>query len=227
MRLPQLASARTGAQAGFTLMELLVAITLLSLLSLVLTSSLRFSLTAWARGADHADRTDQSLLVQDFLRRAIADAYPYFLSTDPTRGGHVDFAGRADSLQILTLAPRAQGAVGRMRLELLVERTPARTDLVAASVPELAAGATERSRKILIPNVEDVTLSYFGRKRSDKEATWHAVWSGEPALPQLVRIKVALPSGDTRAWPELVIAPRIAADVSCVYDPLTKLCRGR
>ena len=85
-------------QSGFTLMELLVAITLFSLLSLVLTGSLRFGLTAWARGSEHAERVDQNLVAEDFLRRTIGDAYPYFTSADPTRGGgQVEFSGTARS----------------------------------------------------------------------------------------------------------------------------------
>jgi general secretion pathway protein J len=215
-------------EAGFTLMELLVAITLLSLLSLVLTSSLRFGLTAWARGTDHAERVDHGLIVQDFLRRAIGDAYPYFLSTDPTRGtGRVDFVGTAQSLRFLSPAPIALGGRGRVRFEVSVDRNGGRSDLVVASAPELADSTSTPERKILMPDVEAIELAYFGKRRSDRAANWHDAWAEEPALPQLVRLKVRLRSGDTRAWPDLVVAPRITADVSCVHDPLTKRCRGR
>lgn len=218
----------SSPDAGFTLMELLVAITLLSLLSLVLTSSLRFGLTAWARGADHTERVDQSLLVQDFLRRAIGDAYPYFLPTDPTRGdGQVDFVGTAQSVSFLASAPIALGGRGRVRFVISRERGTERSELVVTSAPELGDMASPPERKILLPNVETVELSYFGKRRSDRGAAWHDTWGAEPALPELVRLKVRLPAGDTRLWPDLVIAPRIAADVGCVHDPLTKLCRGR
>lgn len=215
-------------QAGFTLMELLVAITLLSLLSLVLTSSLRFGLSAWARGTEHAERVDQVLLVQDFLRRTIADAYPYFLPSDPTRGGgHVDFSGSARSLRFLASAPIALGGRGRVRFEISSVGSPGRLDLVVVTAPELAAPAAIRERKALISNVEAIELAYFGKRRSDRFAAWRDAWEAEPELPQLVRLKVKLPDGDTRSWPDLTVAPRLTADVSCVHDPLTKRCRGR
>jgi general secretion pathway protein J len=214
-------------QAGFTLVELLVAITLLSLLSLVLTSSLRFGLTAWARGTDHAEGVDHSLLVQSFLRRTIGDAYPYFSRTDPTRAGQVDFAGTAQSLRFLASAPRALGGSGRVRFEVSLRSGAGHSDVMVASIPELADATIEPTRNLLMPSVAAVEFAYFGRKRADRQAAWHEAWTGEPTLPQLVRLKVRLPSGDARLWPDLVIVPRIAADVSCVYDPLTKRCRGR
>ena len=226
-----IASASTDQldrQDGFTLMELLVAVVLLALLSVILTGSLRFGFRAWARGTDHAERVDQIVLVQDFLRRTIGDVYPFFLTTDPTRGGgHVDFAGTAQHLSFLASAPIALGGRGRARFELSVVKDARHSDFVVTSIPELADSTVAPSRKVLMSDVEAIEISYFGKPRSDKSAAWHEAWVEEAALPQLVRIRVRLPAGATRSWPDLVIAPRITADVGCVHDPLTKQCRGR
>lgn len=46
-------------------------------------------------------------------------------------------------------------------------------------------------------------------------------------LPELVRVRLYFAEGKGRLWPELFIATRIAADVACAYDSLTKRCRGR
>jgi general secretion pathway protein J len=215
-------------QAGFTLMELLVAITLLSLLSLVLTSSLRFGFTAWARGSEHADSVDHKVLVQDFLRRTVGDAYPYFLPTDPTHGpGYVDFSGTPQSLHFLASAPTALGSRGRVRFGVELERSSSKTELVVTTTPELAEASAKPQRKILASNVETVEFAYFGKKRSERAPDWHDAWREELTLPQLVRVRVRPASGDTRPWPDLIIAPRLTADVECVHDPLTKQCRGR
>jgi general secretion pathway protein J len=221
-------TVRLDRQAGFTLMELLVAVALLGLLSLVLTGSLRFGFRAWARGADHTERVDQIVFVQDFLRRTINDAYPFVVPSDPTRGGvYVDFAGTAQQLSFLATAPIALGGRGRARFELSVVKGASRSDFIVTSVPELADSTVAPSKKLLLSDVDAIELSYFGKPRSDKSAAWHDAWVAEAALPQLVRIKVRIPAGATRSWPDLVIAPRLTADVGCVYDPLTKLCRGR
>src|SRR5215467_5981245 len=72
-------------QAGFTLVEALVAITLLSLLSIALTGGLRFGIDAWARGSAHSDQLSRTLAVQGLLHDVIGQAYPYFLSRDPSQ----------------------------------------------------------------------------------------------------------------------------------------------
>ena len=222
----QIPQAHHSQDAGFTLVEVLAAVALLSLLSLVLLGSLQFGLKAWERGAAHADRVDHITLAQNLLRRVIEDAYPYFFAADPTRG-QVEFEGTASSLRLLTSPPRALGGGGRSRLSLSVDRRGEGFDLVVAARPELASNLGHAAKKVLVANVLSVELSYFGKGRSDRTAAWRERWTGETSPPQLVRIQVRFPAGDTRLWPELVVAPRIAVDIGCVYDPLTKQCRGR
>jgi general secretion pathway protein J len=213
--------------AGFTLVELLAAIGLVSLTSVIFLASLHFALKAWERGAAYADRVDRVALVQSYLRRAIEDAYPFFAVREVTTGD-VDFEGTADTLRLLAPAARALGGGGRSRLSLAVVQGRQGLDLVVTATPELAGDpASTDGAKVLLANVQAVELSYFGRGRSSKEPTWRNQWTGETRLPGLVRIAVSFPPGDTRIWPELVVAPRIGADVGCVYDPLTKQCRGR
>jgi general secretion pathway protein J len=215
-----------SAEAGFTLVELLAAIGLLSLLSVILVGSLHFGLKAWERGKMHADRVDHVALVQNFLRGAIEDAYPFF-TVGVSSQGHVEFEGTVDSLRVLSSTSRALATGGRSRLSLIVARDRQRSDLIVVTTPEQTNGTIGTAKKVLLANVQSVELSYFGKVRSEREAAWREQWMQETHLPQLVRVRVSFLPGDSRVWPALVIAPRIGADVGCVYDPLTKQCRGR
>lgn len=222
------ARADRRAEAGFTLVELLVALTLFALLSVALFGSLRSGIGAWERGAAQSTRVDTSLSAQNFLRRTVADAYPRFLTDDPTRP-QVDFEGTARSLSFLASVPIALGSGGRSRFVVLADRHGDRTDLVMTSKPELADREDPSSsiRETLLADVHSAELAYFGRARTDQGPEWHDSWIGASVLPQLVRIRVRFPTGDARLWPDLVIATRIAVDVGCVYDALTRRCRGR
>jgi general secretion pathway protein J len=217
-----------GSEAGFTVLELLVALALFSLLSLTLFESVKFGMHAWMRGTEHVEQTDQSLHVQNLLRHLIEDAYPLFLSEDPTRG-HVDFDGTSSTLVFLASAPIALGAGGRSRLNLSVEHSGNHADLVLTSKRELA-WPEDRAQPImraLLGGTESIEFAYFGTTSADRPAEWHDAWRGQPVLPQLLRVQVRFAAGDLRTWPDLLIAPRIAADVACLYDALTNRCRGR
>jgi len=67
-------------QAGFTVVELLVALTLFSLLCTLLFGNVRFGLKAWQRGLAHTERVDHSMIVQNLLRRIIGEVYPLFIN---------------------------------------------------------------------------------------------------------------------------------------------------
>lgn len=215
-----------GAEDGFTLIELLVAIALFSLVSLVLLRSLGFGLNIWHRGKAHADRVDHVLVVQDLIRRLLEEAYPFLPDGDPARR-RVEFSGTSESLRFLAPAPGALGGGGRSRLQLSVDRTGGTADLVLSSDLELTNGVSPPARKILLANVAAIQFSYFGRGRSDRAPVWRDDWTDQLAQPGLVRIQLRFASGDNRLWPDLTVAPRIAVDVGCVYDPLIKQCRGR
>ena len=220
--------ATRAREAGFSLVEVLIALMLLGLLTMALFFSVRFGVTAWQRGGERSDQIHTSMLVQDLLRRLIGQAYPLMLA-DGTGSGRIDFAGTATSLDFLAPVPIALASGGRARFTLAIERRGDRSDLVLASRPELAAGdaPAELNRKTLLATLEGAEFAYFGVAQSKSTAQWHERWSGEMSLPALVRVRVRFARSDPRLWPDLTIAPRITADVGCAYDPLTKLCRGR
>jgi general secretion pathway protein J len=209
--------------AGFTLVEVLVVLALVSLLTAALFGSVHFGLKAWERTTSRAAAIDQNLLVQDFLRRMIAAAYPSFVVDDLTHG-HIDFAGTETSISFFAPTPVARGLGGRSRFVVSLDQNKALT--VISQSEWVPAEAVSRVRDVLMTNLEGIEFSYFGKGRSGP-LQWRNSWVAEPSLPQLVRLRVKFPSDDQRVWPELLIAPRIDVDVGCVYDLLTKQCRGR
>jgi hypothetical protein len=94
-------------------------------------------------------------------------------------------------------------------------------------MPELADrqdnGLVKKS--LLLADIERLEISYLGA--SQKAIQWQESWRRRIELPRLVRIHVEFRAGDGRRWPELTIAPRIAADVGCAIDLVTMRCRGR
>jgi len=83
-------------------------------------------------------------------------------------------------------------------------------DLALTSNLELANEVSPATQKLLIANAASISFSYFGKGRSDRGAEWRTLWAGELLPPKLVRIQVKFRAGDTRDWPELIIARRIS-----------------
>jgi general secretion pathway protein J len=217
-----------GGEAGFTLVELLVALALFSLLVTLLFDNVRFGLQAWQRGSTHAEHIEHSIVSQDLLRRMIGSLYP-MLVTDGATQPRIDFEGAADAVSFLGNAPIVASGGGRFRFKVFVERQHDRTNVIMSSAPELAnpQDSSMATRTLLLSDIDRAEFAYFGDARTERRAQWQASWTERSDIPSLVRIRVAFRSGDARSWPELLIAPRIGADVGCVYDPITTRCRGR
>ena len=221
------AKLAANGEAGFTLVEVLVALALFSLLTTLLFSNVRLGLRAWQTGSVRNELLVRTAASQDLLRRLIGNAYPMLVGaagTDPL----VDFEGTKDAVSFLSDAPVVTGGAGRFHFKLFPEQRQDQTDLVVSSAPELAnpQDTSMTTKSLLLADVEHVEFAYSVSSEKG-ETTWSSTWGKRSHLPALVRVRVAFRSGDTRLWPDLLIAPRIAADVSCVYDPITKRCRGR
>lgn len=187
----QSSSTPSGQDDGFTLIEVLVALALLSLLSLVLLASLRFAVAAWQRSSLYSEWADRTLVLQNQLRRFIGDAYPRYLTDDAGRG-HVAFTGTASSLSFLAPTPVALGGTAHTRFALFVDERDGRADLVLTSTPELVQGDASAlsSKRLLLNDIRGLEIGYFGKVRSARQAAWHDAWSEQPTLPRLIRIRL-------------------------------------
>lgn len=213
---------QSPGEAGFTLSETLVALALMSLITAAVLGSIRFGLRSWEQTTLRTSQIDQLLLAQDFIRRTISDAYPAFVASDVAHG-YIDFSGTKTSIEFIATTPLSRSAGGRSRFTIALDAS----QLMVTSQPELAGPESiSNIRDVLIPEVAAVQFSYFGGANPE-QPQWHDDWKSEISLPQLVRLRIKLKGDDGRSRPDLFIAPRIDADVSCLYDALTKRCRGR
>jgi len=209
--------------AGYTLIELLVALAVMGLLSLMMLSGLSRGGKTWARMDGAATRAEGVEAAQTLLRSRLQHAWPvtrYDLSTPGP-----DFEGEATRLTFL--APPAErdgpGALRRYRLEL----EPG-GDLVLSSVSDVALGPRPaRRRDVLLRGVQAVSLNYFGAIEPNPAPSWRERWSQRPRMPYLVRVRVQFGAGDKRLWPDLMVHPLAGVDADCVLVPATGGCKAR
>jgi general secretion pathway protein J len=221
-------SART---AGFTLLELIIALSLLALMAAVLAGSVSLSARSWDGGETKAVEVAEMRQTQEFLRGQLVALYPQRLRKA------VDvplmFAGEREEIRYAAaLPPRvAEGGVYFFRLslvrgkdagELVLERVVPEPD--AAVLP--AFDKAERS--ILARGITEMRIGYFGRDPNaavTDEPRWRDRWEDTQRLPDLVRIEVKTERG--LPWPTLVVEPRRGPEAGCsAWDPARQVCMG-
>ncbi len=211
------------SEAGFTLLELLVALTLLGLISVVLFGGLRFGTRAWEVSNLRAGQLAQVQAVQGLLRRRITQALPPGPEDARVAGAETRrpvFSGQADALSFLAAVPSRAGVGGiyafdliaiedaaGVRLELTWRLYRADDDEAGRDdTPEAGLGG----RRVLIEGLAGARFSYFGAPAPGRVADWRDRWEAEEGLPGLIAIEAEFPAGDGRAWPVLQVAPKLS-----------------
>ncbi|MGH6899269.1 MAG: prepilin-type N-terminal cleavage/methylation domain-containing protein [Geminicoccaceae bacterium] len=200
---------RCRSSAGFTLLELLIAITLLGLLMAALFGGLRLGARAWERSEQRLDQSTRLQVVQNFVRERLAQAYP--LSTEDETGRlRLAFEGDGDSLRFVTLMPAYLGT-GFAELVLAIDDRSDAKDLVVRwrpfELPPQLDDEDEPQIKVLLDDIEALEIAYFGALDRGAPALWHEQWQGVMALPELVRLRVVFAEDDRRYWPDLIVRP--------------------
>jgi general secretion pathway protein J len=198
---------------GFTLVELLVGLSLLSLVTLLLFGGFRFGLRAWEAGDDRIAASNEIQMAQQLLRRQLAEAQPLVIGSRPETaptlfqgdGAGVTFVAplpahrRVGGFYIFSLATRED----RGSLQLLLRWRRFRPDTVARS------DFDPKDESVVVDGIDSIAIGYFGPPAAGLPPQWLPHWDGTLGLPQLVRLSVTFRRGDARRWPEFVVAPRL------------------
>jgi general secretion pathway protein J len=192
---------------GFTLVELLVATTLLALLSMVLFGGLRFGARAWEAGGESIERTSETEAAQEVLRRTLVESFAF---RGTGEGEQPAFSGQADRIAFVAPMPRHAGAAGPGRYAIWLDGSGNLSMAWEPRRPEREIDAAfEGEPSVVLQHVAGLRFSYFGAERTGQPAAWQDRWES-PGLPLLIRIELGFEPSDRRRWPDLVIAPRLA-----------------
>jgi general secretion pathway protein J len=175
-------------QAGFTLLELLVAMALMALLAVGLGSGIHLGTRVWERAevgrGEWSERQTTRLLLQRTLQRLI----PQSLSQEPTDATALFLGGRR-ALRFVGPAPGESAPPGLYRMEFALVPGDSGLEFVFRWQPHtgepLGAPFIAAGQRVLLSAIDGAALSYFGTR----EEGWLAAWNGRVDLPQLVRLE--------------------------------------
>lgn len=203
---------------GFTLVEVLLATVLLAAGLTLAFATITGATTTARHGEELAQTNEHERAVENFLRRRIAGARAVPFATDPSSSLPMRFEGDATHMRFVSDLPDYIGRGGPSMHELKVERMGARDELrltLALAVVQPGVDAKpERDPEILAEHLKKVSFRYRALGQDRKLADWRDDWTAVEQMPLLV--EVAITGADGRAWPLLVIAPRLAGGYSGV-----------
>ncbi len=194
---------------GFTLLEVLIAMSLLGIMVVLLFASLKTCAESWERGEAKIAAVNEVAVVYQFFKRHLALAVPLTNDFDPE---NITFAfqGEQHALKFVSAFPASAAKSGLQlfslqRLDdeqghyLQVTLTPFVTPQQGSALPH--------EDVTLIDHVKDISLVYFGNNPNSGEADWQNDWLERDSLPRLIKITIELDNGTE--WPEMVIGLKV------------------
>ena len=188
---------------GFTLIEVLLALTIFSLMGTILYGAFALGHRALEKSQGAFERDQKLRSFGDLLAGYIRSAHPYRLSPqDP----QVFFEGAVDSLRFVSAYSVAMGGRGMAMIEIaqegeegasaalmLTEETPVR-------LGEGMAQGAQRANIRLEEGIRELRFAYLDPRGTDDN--WEEIWDPRErrTLPRAVRLSYRTDDGREMRW---------------------------
>lgn len=200
-------------EAGFTLLEALVAAALFALLMLLAGQGVSLTLDRWREVGERASAERRVAVAHALVRRLVAEAWPLVLRDREGRLS-VAFSGESHRLRLVALAPLGSGMQTAFELHLAGNRLEVVRSALDPALKAPFLALEQGTATVLLEGVAGGSFAYFGSDRPGVPPAWHSAWTGETGPPLLVRIHLSFPANDPRLWPDLLAAPKAEPPVA-------------
>ena len=181
--------------AGFTLLEIMVAMLLLTIIITSSVSLLFLNVRGWDGLMADSEQMLDEILIGDRINIALGRLVP--LKRVVNGRQRLVFAGEAQSVHFVSPAPRQFLAGGLFEYLLMVEKSPENgSDLVLYYAPYLPDGTafslpSEGEKRILMPNMERLGFSFYGKKGRRDSLEWSNSWAPESEnYPEIIKMSL-------------------------------------
>ena len=201
------------SQIGFTLIEMLIAMTLLSMMVVLLFSSLKVAAESWNAGEAKIVEVNRKAVVYQFLKRQITTIRPVTAGVaQQANDGAMPapaFLGQRQALHFVGSLPASALRKGLHIFDIALSPTNPTTLMVALAPYSQTEDAPPPEKVVLLEHVKAFEFSYFGGKGDGGAPVWESEWVGLGVLPQLIKVSIRLE--DDSLWPDMVFPLRINA----------------
>lgn len=203
------ASRTNRQQAGFTLLEIMVAMVVLTLIVTTAFGALRLGERSWESGLEHSSKTENLRTVSGVLQRLFSQILP--LSWSENTETTLAFNGEQQHLRFIGPAPQHHGATGLFEYSLSLEQHQNSNRLMLyyrlhnPDINGFAVEGSDREEVVLVEELKSASFSYFGSPIAKDPAQWHTHWNSDAeTFPMLVHVQIVSQARQDQ-WPDLLL----------------------
>ena len=223
-------------EKGFTLLELLISIAILSLVLVMIYGTLSMGSRAWEKGEEDIEKTQRMRVVMNLLSREIKSTFPYKVTPSEldTHKEFYAFEGKKDSVSFVSTVPLKGGRRGLSWLSFWVEGEEGlvvvERDALRSDIFKERNSIDKDEIEVLDSNITSMKLEYYelksGKEEGEGEGEWKEHWDAEKegTLPHAVKIELTFEEEGRREGDEEKIYYRELFIPLMIY---AKKIRGR
>jgi len=173
------------SRAGFTILELIISITILTFVALIIGQGFRIGANAWNKGEAETVETQKLRILSGMLTQQLKSFYLYRTKPDNMAKRSIVFKGENDSiLFVTTLTDRTFGGLKWVRYSYKEGVLYYREGLLPdKDVMEKIEGDAE----VLDSDIGEVLFEYYESKNDQ----WKNTWEDEDSIPDAVRVTLS------------------------------------
>ncbi len=197
-------------QRGFTLLEVLLATTLLALIMALAWAGLRAGGQVAERGSAAIEASNHLRASQRFIRLQLRRMLPLAMETDEDNKP-VLFIGEPDRMQFVADMPGYLGQGGPQAQEIYLDRAPDGSRALLFNFHPLHlldddAEPPQGEPVMLFSGIRRARFEYRGLDEEGELGDWEDQWEDPTLLPVMVAIRLE-PSDEHLRWPDIEAVP--------------------
>ena len=200
--------------AGFTLIEVMLAISLVALIMAMAYGGFRASIRATTSGEQLIEETNRLRVTHQFVRTQLSQARSLIIEQDEEdiEAPQIRFEGEGQRVRFVAPMPGYLSYGGPYVQQFSLERGRDGIDLVfhfALLNGYLPGDIEDSDGVLLLEGLRDGGFFFLDLDEEDQEPFWADFWEDPERLPLAVGLNLDMNRDNGLAWPELVTPVRV------------------
>lgn len=197
-------------QAGFTLLEIIVVMTMLSLIMVMIYGGIQTSRKISQKGLKRINATNEIRVVSELIRRQVSRILPMAFKQEDE--AFVIFEGDDRHIMYVSPMPGYLGNGGpHVQLIEIVNGKGGKILqfshwLLNDSLEEDAFESSDQEPVVLLENIRDAEFSFVKLDEEGELGDWENQWEETETTPLMVKLEVDMGQGALVQWPEMQVA---------------------